>query len=72
MNDLRATFDVLIRDLSENGAKLKLGEAWTIPDRFELEVLYPNGTVEKRFSCEKRWQRGISLGAQFMDTRPGE
>lgn len=67
VNHLNSSFDVLVRDLSKGGAKLKLGEAWAVPAQFELRILTPEGVVEARHPCEKRWQSGLMVGARFLD-----
>ncbi|MFN7179010.1 PilZ domain-containing protein [Hyphomonas sp.] len=67
-NDGKSSFDVLIRDLSEGGAKLKLGSAsWTAPDTFDLIIPNPNTGVPTKHHCEKRWQRSDLVGARFIE-----
>lgn len=70
-NNGRSSIDVLIRDMSESGAKLKLGTAgWAAPDAFDLVVLNTNSGVSTTYHCEKRWQRGDLVGARFVDPPP--
>lgn len=68
VNSLNSTFEVLVRDMSETGVKLKLTDAaWQAPAMFELVVVNPDGSEQSRRVCQKRWQRGASLGARFLD-----
>ena len=64
------TYDVMIRDLSESGVRLKLGSPFAVPATFQLVIHNPNtGTSEKRH-CELRWQRGDQAGAEFVAAAP--
>lgn len=66
-NNGQSSYDVVIRDLSEGGAKLKLGAAtWIVPDHFDLIVSNANTGTPTRHHCEKRWQRGDLVGARFL------
>lgn len=66
-NNSASSMDVLIRDMSEGGAKLKLGTpGWPAPDLFDLVILNPNTGTRVRHPCEKRWQRGDLVGARFL------
>lgn len=70
-NGGKSSYDVLIRDLSEGGAKLKLGSAsWTAPDTFDLIIPNPNTGVPTKHHCEKRWQRSDLVGARFIEPQP--
>jgi methyl-accepting chemotaxis protein len=58
-----------IRDLSEGGARLQLGQPATVPDRFAV-VVDGDG---RRFDCAVRNRSGTSLNVQFLssaDRRP--
>jgi len=71
MNSLRSTFEVMVRDMSETGVKLKLQDAaWQAPAVFELVIMNTDGSEQARRVCEKRWQRGVTLGARFLDEVP--
>lgn len=59
------SFDVLIRDMSEGGVKLKLASPFVVPPTFELTIFNPNTGIVERRACVLRWQRGDLLGAQF-------
>ena len=67
INEKASSFDAMIRDMSELGVKLKVHEAWRIPDRFYLVIANSNTGVPVTRACEKRWQRGDYLGARFCD-----
>ncbi|MFN3912202.1 PilZ domain-containing protein [Hyphomonas sp.] len=66
--DGASTYDVTIRDISDGGAKVKLASPFVVPERFTLVILNPNTGVPERKACEKRWQRGDQVGAQFLVT----
>lgn len=61
------TYDVTVRDMSEGGAKLKLGSPFAVPPAFLLIILNPNTGISERRACELRWQRGDQIGAQFVE-----
>ena len=66
MNRRHSSVDVVVRDLSATGAKLKLQEIWMVPTEFDLQLLSPSGAVELVVPCQRRWQTGILVGAQFV------
>lgn len=63
-----STFDVMIRDLSDSGAKLKLTQPFIVPQTFELLILNTNTGQTERRPCVKRWQDSIHVGTEFLDT----
>lgn len=70
-NNGNSSVDVVVRDISESGAKLKLAAAsWVAPDTFDLAIQNPGGGISVRYHCEKRWQRGDLVGARFVETPP--
>lgn len=64
------TYDVTVRDMSEGGAKLKLGSPFAVPPAFLLIILNPNTGISEKRACELRWQRGDQIGAQFVEQEP--
>lgn len=64
------TYDVTVRDMSEGGAKLKLGSPFAVPPAFLLIILNPNTGISEKRACELRWQRGDQIGAQFVEHEP--
>lgn len=56
------TVDVLIRDMSETGAKLEVDPALVLPDRFELVVVSDQGIV----LCQLAWRKRNFAGLQFV------
>lgn len=71
INGLQSSFEVVIRDFSEHGARLKLPQVWLVPDGFDLEVLSTHGEHEAQYHCEKRWQEGVMVGVHFIAGPPG-
>lgn len=55
-------FDCFIRNLNENGAKLKVGDPSSIPDLIELQL--DDGT---RHRCQVVWRERSELGVYFVD-----
>jgi hypothetical protein len=58
----RADRECAVLDSSSAGAKLVVGDASGIPDRFEL-AFFQN--ADKRQKCETIWRRGKVLGVKF-------
>jgi hypothetical protein len=63
----RSSLDVQIADISQSGAKLRLGSLWICPSVFELEILNPNTGRPDLRRCERMWQRGLEIGVRFLD-----
>lgn len=59
-NNARSTFDVTVRNVSREGAKLQVGSSIGIPDRFEL--ILPNTTKQP---CRVIWRKPRELGVVF-------
>jgi len=70
INGLQSSFEVIIRDFSEQGARLKLPQVWLVPGVFDLEVLSTLGEHEAQYHCEKRWQEGVMVGVHFIADVP--
>ncbi len=60
--DQSISMDVLVRNISETGVKLKLMAPEPLPDHFTLYVELDGITVD----CEAVWRDGNELGAQFI------
>ena len=54
-----------VRDLSTGGAKLAFGAIPKLPDTFELQI----PSQGKAHEVELRWQRGLQVGVQFLNSR---
>ena len=59
-NNARSTFDVTVRNLSRQGAKLQVGSSIGIPDRFEL--ILPNTSKQP---CRVIWRKPREIGVVF-------
>jgi hypothetical protein len=55
--------DCAIRDISETGARIRIGAATPLPKRFQLHCV-TDATVA---DAELRWQRGTEAGLAFLD-----
>ena len=61
-----STFDCMIRNLSEGGAKITLESTVPIPEHFDLK--FEDGTTH---SCRVCWRNPKELGVEFMDVVVG-
>jgi len=68
--DGQKSYDVIVRDQSEGGVRLKLGSPFAVPPVFTLIIHNPNTGVAEKRSCQTRWQRGDQVGAQFVEQAP--
>ena len=66
INEMTSTFEVLIRDMSDNGARLVMSDVYLLPRNFELIVLNPNSGRPSHTPCELVWQKGLIVGVKFM------
>lgn len=57
-----STFDCMIRNLSEGGAKITLESTVPIPDRFDLR--FEDGTTHP---CRVCWRNSKEMGVEFLD-----
>ena len=53
--------DCTIRDISEGGARIVVGDAMTLPPEFRLHIVSSNTIVPVRLL----WQRGTAAGVGF-------
>ena len=51
-----SSYDVIIRDMSDSGVRMKLGAAFAVPDHFDLIIANPNSGKKDRKACEKVWE----------------
>ena len=65
-NHRRASVDCLVRDISEQGAKLKFSEAVAVPEVVELYI--PNKNETHRARIQWRWgeEVGVAFGPDEM------
>jgi hypothetical protein len=67
-NNRRSAFDCLIRDLSDNGARIIFSDTVSVPDVVDLYIPQKAQTVR---ACVE-WRRGSEIGLAFPDTlQPG-
>lgn len=61
------SIDVLVRDISEGGARLRLDGAGAVPDRFDLLVPCKGRT----YAAELAWRNAGEIGVRFVtEQRP--
>ena len=61
-SDKRCSIPCIIKNLSENGAKLRTDNAFLCPNSFRLT--FQNGPS---FDCTVKWRNDNSLGIAFTD-----
>ncbi len=61
-NNRSISFEVVVRDMSDTGVKLKLRADEPLPDHFTLIVEMDGLLVD----CEVVWRRGMEIGARFV------
>jgi hypothetical protein len=57
-----STFDCLIRDMSEGGARLRFGEPLALPAAFELMICSKGVRLPARLTWCKGMEAGIAFG----------
>jgi hypothetical protein len=60
-NHRMSTMDCAIFDLSESGARLRLADTSSLPDEFELQVLYGD-----RYRCRVIHKTKDQIGIKFV------
>ncbi|AVF02778.1 MAG: hypothetical protein Devi2KO_02500 [Devosia indica] len=60
-NDGRSTFDCVIRNLSDTGAKLTVTSAFGVPQRFVLAM-----ADGRKLDCELAWHSETEIGVRFI------
>lgn len=61
-NNASCVIDCVLKDISDNGAKLEVPDIFECPDDITLRILHG-----PTYRCKVRWQNGKSLGVEFMD-----
>ncbi|MBM3606847.1 MAG: hypothetical protein FJX29_00115 [Alphaproteobacteria bacterium] len=62
-NDRKSTIDCLIRNVSDDGAKIEVSEAVVFPARFELQVPQHGRAYQARMA----WRQGNEAGLEFAN-----
>ena len=60
-NNRRSSLDCLVRDISGQGAKLKVSDSIAIPEMVELYI--PN--KDETYRAEVQWRTGFEIGVTF-------
>ncbi len=61
-NNRRSTFDCLVRDISEGGARLELATMESMPDEFDLVI----PQHERQYRVKVVWRRNSKCGVRFL------
>jgi len=56
------SFDCLVRNWSDTGARLEFGTGPTVPDNFELDIPQKS----RVYRCIVAWRRGNEIGVHFV------
>jgi hypothetical protein len=62
-NNRRSSLDCLVRDISPQGAKLKVSDSVAIPEIVELHI--PN--KDETYRAKVQWRTGLEIGVTFDD-----
>jgi PilZ domain len=62
-NNRRSVMDCLVRDLTEDGARVIFSHAVNVPDMVELYIPQKEQTLRARV----KWRRGDDVGLDFTD-----
>ncbi len=62
-NNRRSSLDCLVRDISNQGAKLKVSDSVAIPEIVELHI--PN--KDETYRAKVQWRTGLEIGVTFDD-----
>jgi hypothetical protein len=65
-NNRLSSIDCIIRDITDQGARLTFGGAVNVPEIFELEI--PN--KDETFRARVAWHRGAEIGVTFDIGKP--
>jgi hypothetical protein len=60
-NNRRSSLDCLVRDISSQGAKLKVSDSIAIPEMVELYI--PN--KDETYRAKVQWRTGFEIGVTF-------
>ena len=60
---------IQVVDISQRGARFKLGRILVLPSEFVIDVTSPDRKKVKRCDCKRTWQRQAEVGVQFITTR---
>ena len=61
-NNHRSSYEALVRNLTDDGARLQFADRADLPSSFEIRV----GTDGPYRRAEKRWQLGFDIGIRFL------
>lgn len=61
--DTGGTLNCTIRDVSQDGARIKLATVMSLPDTFTLIFV----TDSKRVRVARRWMKGAEAGVRFLE-----
>jgi diguanylate cyclase (GGDEF)-like protein len=62
LGDGYSTIDCLVRDISPHGARVTVQEGLAVPHNFNFRLL----DTGRAYAAVRRWQRGLSIGLEFM------
>jgi hypothetical protein len=66
-NNGRCSLDCLIRDISDEGARIAFFDPVNIPDVIRLYIPKKNRTMD----ASVQWRRGLTIGVTFTQFMPG-
>lgn len=67
-NNRQSSFECVVRDLSETGARIALPGSVMLPDHFDLHLPHRDETL----ACTLSWRRGNEIGVKFATARASD
>ena len=61
-NNRLSSVDCIVRDMTENGARLQVPESVAVPDSFEIYL--PN--KDEQFRAQVQWRKSDQIGVSWM------
>ncbi len=65
-NNGQASFDCLVRDLSQTGARLAVAGSAPLPDVFDLHL----PSKDAHYRAQVRWRHADEIGVAFLNAEP--
>jgi PilZ domain len=57
-----SSLECVVRDLSETGARIQMGETFGVPSRFTMSI----SGEDERIEASLRWRNSRSIGLSFL------
>lgn len=72
INKVFSTIDVVVRDISDTGARIRLAQPMVLPKTFSLVIFDANTSTYRTIPAKFVWQRGVDIGVEFIGEEKNE